>query len=135
MSHTMPILRWVRRSAGVLGLLAGAGACYGGPPPGVPPAPIVFRWPEPSFDPHRQCRGGYAASDLAHYLPRASLALWLPNTENVEVDERGGGCLRVGVENVGTGRLVELLLRGVAVPRRAVLLELSHADRPSTRAR
>lgn len=124
MGRMIPFLRFAgRAAAAVVALLGGALACRVGPPPGVSPAPILFRWPEPTFDPARQCRGEYAVPYLARYLPRARLALWLPHTVSVELDEPGG-CLHVGVEDVGTGRLVELLLRGVAVPRRAVLLEL-----------
>lgn len=106
----------------------GALACYT-QPPAVPPAPIVFRWPEPAFDPVRQCRGEYAQADLERYLQRARLALDLPSTVSVDLDHRRG-CVSIAVQDVETGRLVELVLRGVAVPRRAVLLELSEPILP-----
>lgn len=101
----------------------GALACYT-QPPAVPPAPIMFRWPEPAFEPARQCRGEYALADLERYVQRARLALDLPSTVSVDLD-RSRGCVCIAVQDVETGRLVELVLRGVAVPRRAVLLELS----------
>jgi hypothetical protein len=89
----------------------------------IPPAPILLRWPEPALDPARQCHGTYAAEDLARYLPRAKLAMSLPGTQSVAVDN-GGRCLAVRVESVGSARLAELVLRGVSVPRDAVLLTL-----------
>ena len=78
-------------------------------------------WPDPTYLPERQCHGDYRVEDLNRYLPRARLALWLPSTRSVKLDEQRR-CLVVTVESYGTGRLAELLLRGVAVPRRAVLL-------------
>ena len=108
----------------VLALLGATLACYKESRPTVPPAPIVFRWPDPAFNPAHQCRGGFTGDDLTRYMPRARLALWLPSTAAVELDEERG-CIAVTVETIGTGRLVELLLRGVAVPRRAILLELA----------
>jgi hypothetical protein len=94
----------------------------------VPPAPIVFRWPDPAFLPERQCHGAYSVQELDRYLARARLALWLPSTRAVVVDTERR-CLRVTVESVGAGRLAELVLRGVAVPRGAVLLELTEPER------
>lgn len=91
---------------------------------GVPPAPVVFRWPDPAFRPERQCHGGYAGADLERYRDRASLALWLPSTREVALDTTRG-CLVLTVDGVGAGRLAELMLRGIAVPRRAVLLRLT----------
>ena len=89
----------------------------------VSPAPVPFRWPEPAFDPARQCHGEFPQADLVRYLPRARLAMWLPTTVSVDLDQ-SRRCIRIAVDDLGTGRLVELLLRG-AVPRHAVLLELS----------
>jgi hypothetical protein len=64
---------------------------------------------------------------LEGLLPRASLALRLPSTEAVELVP-GRRCLRITVEDIETGRSTVLLLRGVGVPRRAVLLQLSRPD-------
>jgi hypothetical protein len=90
----------------------------------IPPAPILFRWPDPAFLPDRQCRGAFAVEDLKRYLSRARLALWLPGTQTVTLDP-ARRCITVTVATVGGGRLAELVMRGVAVPRRAVLLTLS----------
>jgi hypothetical protein len=81
-------------------------------------------WPELTFLPERQCHGDFRVEDLKAYLPRARLALWLPGTRAVTLDEERR-CLVVTVEGIGGGRLAELVLRGVAVPRRAVLLLMS----------
>jgi hypothetical protein len=81
----------------------------------------VTHWPDPTFLPDRQCHGKYNIEDLKAYLPRARVALWLPGTRAVSLDEERR-CLVVRVEGTGDGRLAELVLRGVAVPRRAVLL-------------
>ncbi|HZA97274.1 MAG TPA: hypothetical protein VE399_00765, partial [Gemmatimonadales bacterium] len=89
----------------------------------VPPAPVVLGWPDPTFAPERQCRGRHAAEDLARYLPRARLTMSLPGTQSVAVDN-ARRCITVQVQSVGSGRLAELVLRGVAVPRSAVLLSL-----------
>jgi hypothetical protein len=96
-------------------------------PTRIPPAPIVFRWPDPAFLPERQCHGTLAAEDIAYYLPRARLALDLPSTVAVKAapDQR---CIDIVVESVGAGRLAELVVRGAAVPRRAVLLTLASAE-------
>jgi hypothetical protein len=90
----------------------------------IPPAPVLSLWPEPTFLPERQCHGNYRVEDLKRYLPRARLAMWLPGTRAVALDEERR-CLVVKVDGIGAGRLAELVLRGVAVPRRAVLLLLS----------
>jgi hypothetical protein len=87
----------------------------------IPPAPVLTLWPEVTFLPERQCHGDFRVEDLKAYLPRARLALWLPGTRAVSLDEQRR-CLVVTVEGIGGGRLAELVLRGVAVPRRAVLL-------------
>jgi hypothetical protein len=89
----------------------------------VPPAPIPFFWPERTFEPGRQCSGRYAVADLERFLPMANIALQIPSTEQVTLDS-GARCIRIAVQGIGTGRLVELVLRGMAIPRRAVLLEL-----------
>lgn len=89
----------------------------------IPPAPVLTLWPDPTFLPERQCHGRYKVEDLNRYLPRAKLALWLPSTRSVTVDPERR-CLVVTVESVGTGRLAELVLRGVAVPRAAILLKV-----------
>ena len=94
---------------------------------GLPPAPIRLHWPERAFEPARQCHGEYALPDLERLLPRARLGLWLPSTRTVELNKRRR-CITVTVDDVETGRLIELLLRGVAVPRSAVLLQLT--ERP-----
>jgi hypothetical protein len=52
----------------------------------------------------------------------------IPGTRSVTVD-RDRGCLTIVVESVGTGRLAELIIRGVSVPRRAVLLVLASPER------
>jgi hypothetical protein len=96
----------------------------------IPPAPIVFRWPDPAFLPERQCRGAYAVEDLERYLGAARLALWLPGTRAVALDGQRR-CITVTVESIGDGRLAELVMRGVAVPRKAVLLRLAEAGRRS----
>jgi hypothetical protein len=95
---------------------------------GIPPAPIVFRWPDPAFLPEHQCHGAYTVAELEQYLPRAQVALQLPSTRAVTVDAERR-CLIVTVEGVGAGRLAELVLGAVAVPRAAVLLLLAAPER------
>jgi hypothetical protein len=94
----------------------------------IPPAPIVGQWPDPAFLPQRQCRGRYAVEELEPYLRRARLALWLPSTRAVALDP-ARRCITVTVESVGGGRLAELVIRSMAVPRRAVLLILAGRSR------
>lgn len=94
----------------------------------VPPAPVVGRWPEPAFLPERQCHGRYAVDALEGYVARARLAMWLPSTRSVVLD-RERRCITVVVNSIGGGRLAELIMRGVAVPRRAVLLLLAGTER------
>lgn len=101
--------------------LAIASACAAPPPAGIPPAPVLTLWPDPTFTAGRQCHGDYRAEDLDRYLPRARVAMWLPGTQSVTLDPERG-CLVIRVESYGSGRLAELVLRGVAVPRHAVLL-------------
>ena len=95
---------------------------------GVPPAPVALRWPDPAFLPERQCHRALPAEHLASYLPRASLTMTVPGTRSVTLD-RQRGCLTIVVESVGTGRLAELIIRGVSVPRNAVLLVLASPER------
>jgi hypothetical protein len=90
-------------------------------PDKIPPAPIIGLWPDYTYLPERQCHGHISAEDLNYYLPRARVAMWLPSTHSVSVDA-GRQCLVVRVESVDAGRMAELVLRGMAVPRRAVLL-------------
>jgi hypothetical protein len=93
----------------------------------LPPPPVLLHWPDPAFLASRQCHG-YARGALDRLLPRARLGLRLPGTRSVALD-RERGCITVRVDDVGSGRLVELLLRGVSVPRAAVLLELAEPSR------
>jgi hypothetical protein len=87
----------------------------------IPPAPVLTLWPDPTYTPDRQCHGGYRPEELDRYLTSARVALWLPGTRSVAVDSERS-CLVVTVEDYGDGRLAELVLRGVAVPRHAVLI-------------
>ena len=89
---------------------------------------VLLAWPDPAFAPERQCRGSYGPEDLARYLKPARLAMSLPGTRNVRLDN-ARRCIVVDVHSVGSGRLAELVMRGVAVPRRAVLLRLIN-ERP-----
>ena len=102
----------------------GAGCAPMAPTSRIPPAPIVGQWPETAFLPQRQCRGRYAVEELQPYLSRARLAMWLPSTRSVALDP-ARRCITVTVESVGGGRLAELIIRSMAVPRRAVLLILA----------
>jgi hypothetical protein len=86
--------------------------------------PVVYRWPDPAFLPEVQCHGAYTVAELQEYLPQAQVALQLPGTQAVVLDQQHR-CLTVTVDGYGAGRLAELLLRGMAVPRTAVLLQMS----------
>ncbi len=86
--------------------------------------PVVYRWPDPAFLPEVQCHGEYTVSELQAYLPLAEVALQLPGTRAVAMDQERR-CLTVTVDGFGSGRMAELLLRGMAVPRTAVLLQIS----------
>jgi hypothetical protein len=68
------------------------------------------------------------AEQLASYLPRASLTMTVPGTRSVTLD-RARGCLTIVVDDEGSGRLAELIIRGVSVPRRAVLLVIASPER------
>jgi hypothetical protein len=122
--HHSVLRRSAQRLATILAAVAtSVGCASAAESTRVPPAPIVLRWPDPAFAPERQCRGRHGAEDLARYLPRARLAMSLPGTQSVAVDN-ARRCITVQVQSVGSGRLAELVLRGVAVPRTAVLLTL-----------
>jgi hypothetical protein len=103
------------------------GACAPAAEPPIPPAPIRLDLPDPAFEPAAQCHGTFAVTDLERMLPRVRLALWLPATEGVELDSTRR-CVVVTVQDVETGRFTALLLRGVGVPRHAVLLQLATPD-------
>lgn len=90
-------------------------------------AMVIFRWPDPTFSPERQCHRPLPAERLATYLEPASLALTIPGTRSVTVD-RQRGCLAIVVDDVGSGRLAELIIRGVSVPRKAVLLTVASRE-------
>ena len=128
--HSNSMIR--RYVPGLGGLMAAASTALGcAPTPEtmrVPPAPVALRLPDPAFLPEVQCHGGYTVAELEQYLPSARVALQLPSTRRVAVDAQRG-CLAVTVDGIGAGRLAELVLRGVAVPRDAVLLLLAEAGR------
>ena len=105
-------------------ILVGLSACASNAGTAIPPAPIRGSWPEWAFSPENQCHGDLAVNDLERLLPQARLALQVPGTQAVELDPTRR-CLVITVEDIETGRFTELLMRGVAVPRRAVLLQLA----------
>src|SRR5215218_5871444 len=123
----MPSIVDVRSALAAAALVAlsltGAG-CANATASRIPPAPIASLWPDPTYLPERQCQGTYQAEDLERYLSRARLALVLPDTRSVSLDNEAR-CITIVVNGVGAGRLAELVMRGVSVPRRAVLLRLS----------
>jgi len=110
--------------AGLVSCLLSAGCAAATRAARVPPAPMVGEWPEQTFLPRRQCHGRFAAEQLQQLLPRARLALWLPGTRAVTLDSERK-CITITVDGIGSGRLAELVLRGVSVPRRSVLLLLA----------
>ena len=117
------------RSFARLGCLLALGSAAVGCAPAadstrVSTAPVVYRWPDPAFHPDAQCHGAYTVAELQEYLPLAQVALQLPGTQAVAMDQERR-CLTVTVDGYGSGRMAELLLRGMAVPRTAVLLQLS----------
>ena len=125
----IPLRRCSRAAAGFLAVCVLAPGC--GPAAQsmrIPPAPVVGYLPDPAFLPERQCRGRYAVEHLEPYFSRAKLTRSLPGTRSVALD-RDRRCITITVESVGGGRLAELILRGVAVPRSAVLLILAGTDR------
>ena len=121
----MSIITTTAVAAAIASLLACAPATQQA---GILPAPIALRWPDPTFLPERQCDRPVSTEHLESYLKRASLALTIPGTRSVTLD-RQRGCLTIVVEGVGSGRLAELIIRGVSVPRRAVLLMLASPER------
>src|SRR5260221_8288930 len=105
-----------------MGGLAVAGAMVVGCAPAVrtshiPPAPILLLWPDPTFVRERQCRPGrYDLDKLEGYRARAQLAMSLPSTESVELDQERQ-CITLISNSLGGARAAELILRGVHVPR------------------
>jgi hypothetical protein len=70
-----------------------------------------------------RCEGGYDSAELQRFLPLARLALSLPSTESVALGP-SDECIHIAVRSWGSGRLVKLILRGVAVPRAAVQVDV-----------
>ena len=95
----------------------------------LPPAPIRGFLPEAELEPANQCQGEFAVAELERMLPEARLAMRVPATEGVALD-RGRRCITITVQDVETGRLDALLMRGLGIPRRAVLLELTPRRQP-----
>jgi hypothetical protein len=121
--------RYLARVGGLMAVASTALGCAPTPETmRVPPAPVALRLPDPAFLPEIQCHGGYTVAELEQYLPSARVALQLPSTRRVAVDAERR-CLTVTVDGIGAGRLAELVLRGVAVPRDAVLLLVAEAER------
>jgi hypothetical protein len=114
-----------RTLAGLLALVT-ATTAYTPASESVARRSTAVAWPDPAFAPERQCRGRYPTEDLQRFLPRARVAMWLPSTRAVRLDTERR-CITVVVDSKGAGRLAELVMRGVAVPRGAVLLRLSTA--------
>jgi hypothetical protein len=71
----------------------------------------------------KPCSGGTAGPVLEEMLVRARAALDLAGTEQVALDPTGR-CIGIQVRTPGTARLVQLLLRGVEIPRDAVDLRV-----------
>ncbi len=71
----------------------------------------------------KPCRGLTAMPELEEMLPRARAALDIPGTEQVDLDP-ARRCIGIQVRTQGTARLVELLLRGVKIPREVVDLRV-----------
>jgi len=71
----------------------------------------------------KPCSGLTAVPALEEMLPRARAALDIPGTEQVALDPTGR-CIGIQVRTQGTARLVNLLLRGVEIPREAVDLRV-----------
>ena len=118
------MLRSLQSGASLLAALATVTACAAAAESTrLSPAPVAGHLPDPAFLAERQCRGAYTAQQLERYVPRARLAMSLPGTHSVSLDSQRR-CIAVNVQGIGDGRLAELVLRGVAVPRRAILLGL-----------
>jgi hypothetical protein len=71
----------------------------------------------------KPCSGSASVQELEALLPRASVALGLAGTDEVAIDP-ARHCIGVQVRTYGTARLVELILRGMEVPREAVELRV-----------
>ena len=97
--------------------------------PALPAAPIRGFLLEPEFEPANQCRGEFAVGELERLLPGARLAMQVPATGAVALDP-ARRCITITVQDVETGRLDALLMRGLGIPRRAVLLELAPPREP-----
>ena len=126
-SYSMTHLSFARLGCSIAVCSAAVGCAPAPASTRIPPAPIVFRWPDPAFLPEVQCHGAYSVAELQQYLPLAQVALQLPGTRAVVVDQERR-CLTVTVDGIGAGRLAALVLRGVAVPRSAVLLQLANPE-------
>lgn len=123
----MPSIADVRSAVSLAALVAVAltsAGCAQATAGRIPPAPIASLWPDPTYEPERQCHGAYGPEELEGYLSRARLALALPDTRAVTLDNEAR-CINIVVDGVGAGRLAELVMRGVSVPRGAVLLLLA----------
>jgi len=71
----------------------------------------------------KPCGGLTAVPALEEMLPQARAALDIPGTEQVALDP-ARRCIDIQVRTQGTARLVELLLRGVKIPREVVDLRV-----------
>ena len=67
--------------------------------------------------------GAAGTASLEELLPRASVALALPGTDQVAIHP-DGRCIDVQVRTPGTGRLAALILRGVDVPWEVVSIRV-----------
>ncbi len=83
----------------------------------------------PLASPDGWCDGRTAVPALEEMLPRAEVALRLPGTEGVAVDQ-ASRCIAIEVSTPGTARLVALLLRGVKVPHGVVDLRVVERAAP-----
>ena len=71
----------------------------------------------------QSCAGTAGTASLEELMPRASVALALPGTDQVAIDP-GGRCIDVQVRTPGTARLAALILRGVDVPWEVVSIRV-----------
>lgn len=74
---------------------------------------------------------GVSAEDL---LARAAIARKLAGTESVALDA-SRSCIDIAVRTTGTARLLELVLRGMAVPTEAVRFQLDSSAVPAAARR
>lgn len=84
---------------------------------------LALALPPAVFATTKPCSGATGVPMLEELLPRVSLALDLPGTDQVAIDP-ARGCIGVQVRTSGTARLVKLMLRGLDVPRDAVELRV-----------